>query len=60
MKQTVNLPLAEIRRYANNPRNNERTVNRLAASIKDFGFKNPKSSTRTKPSFVAIPDIWLR
>ena len=35
------MPLSQIRRYANNPRNNERTCHRIAASIKDFGFTNP-------------------
>lgn len=37
----VDLPITEVRRYANNPRNNERSCNRIAASIKDFGFTNP-------------------
>ena len=37
----VEMPLSQIRRYANNPRNNERTCHRIAASIKDFGFTNP-------------------
>lgn len=41
MREIVNLPLAEIRRYANNPRRNDHASNRVAASIKDFGFTNP-------------------
>lgn len=44
----VELPLAEIRRYENNPRNNDRSVNRVAASIKDFGFTNPLILDRTR------------
>lgn len=33
--------LAELCEYENNPRNNEEAVDKVAASIKEFGFKVP-------------------
>ena len=35
------LKTAELKEYANNPRNNESAVDKVAASIKQFGFKVP-------------------
>jgi DNA modification methylase len=32
---------AELIPYANNPRNNEQAIEKVAASIKEFGFRNP-------------------
>ena len=39
--QVIELPLAEIRPYANNPRINEGAVESLAKIIKELGFRNP-------------------
>jgi len=33
--------VVELIPYVNNPRNNDRAVDKVAASIKEFGFKNP-------------------
>lgn len=33
--------IAELREYENNPRHNEKAVDAVAASIKEFGFKVP-------------------
>ena len=33
--------LDEIRPYANNPRNNDNAVDAVAASIREYGFKQP-------------------
>ena len=37
----INLPLDRLIPYANNPRNNNNSVDLVAASIKEFGFKVP-------------------
>lgn len=37
----VEMPIMEIFPYGNNPRRNEKAVNAVMASIKEFGFKNP-------------------
>lgn len=37
----VNLPLKDIKQYANNPRNNKDAVQYVANSIKEFGFRVP-------------------
>ena len=34
-------PLTAIRPYANNPRHNEAAVDAVAASIQEFGFRQP-------------------
>jgi ParB-like chromosome segregation protein Spo0J len=34
-------PLSRIVEYARNPRNNEPAVDRMCASIREFGFKIP-------------------
>lgn len=39
--QIQNLPLTAIRRYENNPRHNAAAVDRVAASIRDFGWQQP-------------------
>lgn len=36
-----NIPLSELVPYARNPRNNKDAVNSVAASIREFGFKQP-------------------
>lgn len=35
------MPIAELKAYENNPRNNEEAVPFVANSIREFGFKNP-------------------
>ena len=35
------LPIADIIPYGNNPRNNEKAVAAVAASIREYGFKKP-------------------
>ena len=35
------IPISEVRPYENNPRNNEAAVEKVAASIKEFGFQSP-------------------
>ena len=37
----INKPITEIIPYANNPRKNGAAVDKVAASIKEFGFKVP-------------------
>jgi len=37
----INLPIDRLIPYANNPRNNNNSVDLVAASIKEFGFKVP-------------------
>lgn len=39
--QIIYKPLAELKPYQNNPRNNDNAVEALAASIQEFGFKVP-------------------
>ena len=39
--QIQHLPLTAIKRYENNPRNNAAAVDRVAASIRDFGWQQP-------------------
>ena len=39
--QIINMPIGQIRPYANNPRNNAAAVEKVAESIKEFGFKVP-------------------
>lgn len=41
MQQIVNVTLEQIIPYENNPRNNDTAVNKVADSIKEFGFKVP-------------------
>lgn len=35
------LPLAEIKRYKNNPRKNQGAIQKVAASLKEFGWRQP-------------------
>ena len=37
----VNLKIEELIPYINNPRNNENAIDKVASSIKEFGFKVP-------------------
>ena len=39
--QIQNIKIADLQPYANNPRNNDKAVDKLAESIKEFGFKVP-------------------
>lgn len=39
--QIIWKPLADVTRYANNPRNNARAVEKVAASIREFGWQQP-------------------
>lgn len=39
--QIIWMPLDRIRRYGNNPRNNARAVEKVAASIREFGWQQP-------------------
>ena len=39
--QIQHFPLTAIKRYENNPRNNAAAVDRVAASIRDFGWQQP-------------------
>lgn len=39
--KTVEVPIFDIFPYENNPRRNEKAVNAVMNSIKQFGFKNP-------------------
>ena len=44
MKTNVNLiyrPIAALREYENNPRDNDGAVDAVVASIREFGFKIP-------------------
>lgn len=37
----IDVAVSELKAYENNPRNNEHAVEKVAASIRDFGFKVP-------------------
>ena len=39
--QIINKPIGELKPYKNNPRINDKAVDAVAASIKEFGFKQP-------------------
>lgn len=39
--QIIWMPLDDITRYGNNPRNNARAVEKVAASIREFGWQQP-------------------
>lgn len=39
--EIINRPINEVRPYENNPRNNKAAVEKVANSIKEFGFKVP-------------------
>lgn len=39
--QIVNIEIAKLKPYNNNPRHNENAIEKVAASIKEFGFKVP-------------------
>jgi len=48
--------LDRVRPYENNPRNNDKAVDAVAASIKEFGFSHQSLSTATASSSSAIRD----
>lgn len=41
MEQIQEVPIGDIKPYANNPRDNDRAVDALAKSIKSFGWQQP-------------------
>lgn len=41
MEKIIYLKLDDIKPYENNPRNNDEAVDKVAKSIKDFGFRSP-------------------
>lgn len=41
MEQIREVPIGDIKPYANNPRDNDRAVDALAKSIKSFGWQQP-------------------
>ncbi len=41
MVKIIELKTSDLKDYENNPRNNEAAVDKVAESIKEFGFKNP-------------------
>ena len=41
MNNIVMLPVSALKPYANNPRKNKAAIDKVAASIKEFGFKQP-------------------
>lgn len=41
MEQIIYLPVADLKPYKNNPRKNAEAVDAVAASIREYGFRNP-------------------
>ena len=41
LMQIINKQIKELKPYENNPRKNDKAVDAVAASIKQFGFKQP-------------------
>lgn len=41
MEQIQEVPIGDVKPYANNPRDNDRAVDALAKSIKSFGWQQP-------------------
>ena len=41
MQEIINIESSKIIPYANNPRNNKKAIDKVASSIKEFGFKRP-------------------
>lgn len=41
MVKIIELKTSDLKDYENNPRNNDAAVDKVAESIKEFGFKNP-------------------
>jgi len=66
------IPISEIKPYKNNPRKNEKAIDIVAKSIKEFGFKNPviidknneivaghtRIKAATKLGMTEVPVIW--
>ena len=44
----VNVPIGELKPYENNPRINDKAVEYVAESIREFGFKVPMVITPDK------------
>ena len=70
--QIENIPISEITPYQNNPRKNDKAVDIVSKSIKEFGFRNPiildknnvivAGHTRLKAAqklgLIEVPVIW--
>ena len=41
MKETVMMPIKSVKPYPGNPRHNKEAVDKVAASLKEFGFRQP-------------------
>lgn len=41
MENIININMDKVIPYANNPRNNSKSIDKVASSIKEFGFKQP-------------------
>lgn len=41
MKETVMMPIGDLIPYGNNPRHNKDAVSKVAASLREFGFRQP-------------------
>lgn len=41
MREIVMLPISAIKPYENNPRHNKEAVEKVAASLREFGFRQP-------------------
>lgn len=41
MQEIKNIKIEEVIPYVNNPRNNKKAIDKVASSIKEFGFKQP-------------------
>ena len=44
----INIPIAEIKPYKKNPRNNDHAVDAVAATINEFGFLVPMVIDRNR------------
>lgn len=55
----INKNINEIIPYANNPRKNGAAVDKVAASVKEFGFKVPIIIDKENVVVTAIQGCWL-
>ena len=46
--QIINVPIGELKPYENNPRVNDKAIEYVAESIREFGFKVPMVITPDK------------
>jgi len=47
-------PVEKLIPYARNPRKNDHSVDRMAASIREFGFKAPVLARSSRPPAAAV------